>query len=137
MIGTQVKDWMSDGVLTISPEATLDEAYDLMEDNNIRRIPVSVDGRAIGLISRGDVRAAMTSLDATRQSVNGPPVGPTEVRELMTPEPITISEDSSLALAAQTMLQLKVSGLPVVDAEGLLIGVLSESDLFRYIIATT
>ena len=52
----------------------------------------------------------------------------------MTPNPITIPQTASVALAAKTMLQLKVSGLPVVDDNGHLCGLLSESDLFRYIV---
>jgi CBS domain-containing protein len=54
----------------------------------------------------------------------------------MTPDPISIPYTASLGLAAQTMLQLRVSGLPVVDENGELCELLSESDLFRFIVHT-
>jgi len=132
--GTLVRDWMTEGVVCIAPDATVADASRLMETNGVRRLPVTRDGRAIGVLSFGDVRAAMSSLEA-QKVVGGESFAPA-VEDVMTPDPITIPPDASLALAAQTMLQLKVSGLPVVEDDGQLIGVISASDLFRYIIAT-
>jgi len=81
-----------------------------------------------GILSQGDVRAAKAAGDA-----GGVAQLPT-VEAIMTPHPITIPQSASVALAAKTMLKLKVSGLPVVNDDGRLCGILSESDLFRYIV---
>lgn len=132
--GTLVGDWMTEGVVCVAPDATIEDASRLMESDSVRRLPVTRDGRAVGVLSAGDLRAALSSLEA-QKVVGGEALVP-RVEEVMTPDPITIPPDASLALAAQTMLQLKVSGLPVVDEDGQLIGVISASDLFRYIIAT-
>jgi CBS domain-containing protein len=53
------------------------------------------------------------------------------VGEIMTPNPISILESASLAEAAGILDSKKITGLPVVDADGLLVGVLSQTDLVR------
>jgi CBS domain-containing protein len=53
------------------------------------------------------------------------------VGEIMTPNPISIIETASLAEAAGILDSRKITGLPVVDADGLLVGVLSQTDLVR------
>jgi CBS domain-containing protein len=51
----------------------------------------------------------------------------------MTPNPITIHEDATIGEAAWLMLEHKVSGLPVVSRAGKLIGIITESDIFRVV----
>lgn len=53
------------------------------------------------------------------------------VGELMTPEPIVIREDEPLARAAMLLDEHRITGLPVVDAAGILVGVVTQSDLLR------
>jgi len=128
-----VQEWMSETVISVSPDTSLDAAADLMETQGIRRLTV-VDGKLLtGILSLGDVRVAKASAAADMIDFAQLP----QARDLMTPDPISIPYPASLSLAAQTMLQLKVSGLPVVDEQGDLCGLLSESDLFRYIAENT
>jgi len=54
------------------------------------------------------------------------------VREKMTPDPVTVTPDCSVRLAASLMLAHKIGGLPVVD--GTVVGMLTESDLFRFLV---
>lgn len=56
---------------------------------------------------------------------------PFTVGELMTPDPIVISEDSQVDDCVRMLEESEISGLPVVDADGLLVGVISESDIVR------
>ena len=128
-----VENWMTTTVVAAAPDTTLEEADNLLTEQGIRRLAVVDDGRLTGVLSLGDVRAAKASAAADMDGTAPQPI----VRDLMTPDPITIPPTASLGLAAQTMLQLKVSGLPVVDDNGDLCGLLSESDLFRYIVAST
>lgn len=53
------------------------------------------------------------------------------VRNIMTPRVITIEPDATIAQAVRLMLQHRISGLPVVDASGKLVGIVSEGDLLR------
>ncbi len=128
-----VRDWMTLDVITASSDTTLDAADAMLDDEGIRRLAVVDDELLTGVLSLGDVRAAKATASADMTDFSEQPL----VGELMTPEPITIPDTASLGLAAQTMLQLKVSGLPVVDEDGKLCGLLSASDLFRYIVKTT
>lgn len=125
----QVRDWMTPNVISVPPTASIAEADDLMSSRNIRRLAVLNGAELAGILSQGDVRAAK----ATAGEVPDVAKLPT-VEAIMTPHPITIPQTASVALAAKTMLQLKVSGLPVVNDSGELCGILSESDLFRYIV---
>jgi acetoin utilization protein AcuB len=125
-----VRDWMTANVISVSPATTLDEADELMQSRGIRRLAVVDNEVLAGILSQGDVRAAKASAAADFSEFNRT----TTVEAIMSPNPITIPETATVALAAKTMLQLKVSGLPVVNQLGELRGVLSESDLFRYIV---
>jgi CBS domain-containing protein len=60
-----------------------------------------------------------------------PPVEPDIVGDLMTPEPFVVRADAGLATAASLMDHHDVSGLPVVDGSGTLVGVISDADLLR------
>lgn len=53
------------------------------------------------------------------------------VREVMTPDPITVGADEPIQTAARLLEENEISGLPVVDSGGVLVGVLAESDLVR------
>ncbi len=127
-----VRDWMTANVISVLPTTSIAEADEIMQSKGIRRLAVVENSELTGILSQGDVRAAMAAGTAQGDVSPAPSVG-----AIMTPNPITISETATIALAAKIMLQLKVSGLPVVNEGGTLRGILSESDLFRYIVAQT
>jgi CBS domain-containing protein len=130
-----VKDWMSRDVVSISPETTLPEAHRLMTEKRIRRLPVLQDGRLAGMVTYGDVRGAEPS-GATSLSIWEVNYLLTrlKVEEIMTPDPITIYPEATIGEAAQIMLKHKISGLPVVTWEGDLVGIITESDIFRMVV---
>ncbi|HXV99313.1 MAG TPA: CBS domain-containing protein [Anaerolineae bacterium] len=130
-----VKDWMTREVITISPKTTLPEAHHLMITKQIRRLPVLKNKRLVGIITRGDIRGAeasgATSLNIWELNYI---LAKLDVRKIMTPQPIIISPEATLAEAAQVMLKHKISGLPVVDKQGNLVGIITESDIFRLVV---
>jgi len=132
-----VKDWMSQDVITIDGDACcLPEAHRLMADNKIRRLPV-VDkhGRLVGIVTRGDVRGAEPS-QATSLSIweLNYLLANLKIADIMTPNPVTVSENSTIGEAANLMLEHKVSGLPVVNGARQLVGIITESDIFRMVV---
>lgn len=131
-----VKDWMSADVVTITPETTLPEAHQIMTTEEIRRLPVvDRDGRLIGIVSIGDVRGAEPS-PATSLSIwemNYLLLSLT-IDKIMTRNPRTITADATIAEAARTMLEHRISGLPVVDEEHRVIGIITESDIFSMVV---
>ncbi|MCL4297305.1 MAG: CBS domain-containing protein [Anaerolineae bacterium] len=130
-----VKDWMSREVITINPDMTLPEAHRLMTDHKIRRLPVLDKGRLVGIVTLGDVREAEPS-SATSLSIweVNYLLAKLKIGEIMTPKPITISAEETIGQAARLMLEKKVSGLPVVDEKQHVIGIITESDIFRMVV---
>jgi acetoin utilization protein AcuB len=130
-----VKDWMTRRVVTIYSETSLPEAHRLMLVNKIRRLPVLKMGHLVGIVTRGDVRGAeasgATSLNMCELAYI---LSKLDIEKIMTRNPITISPEATISEAAKIMLEQKVSGLPVVDEAGSLVGIITESDIFRLVV---
>ncbi len=130
-----VRDWMSRNVMTVTPETTLPEADKLMVSKTIRRLPVLENGRLVGIVTYGDIREARPSA-ATSLSIWELNYLVTRLRvgEMMTRDPITVSQDATIGEAAQLMLRHMIGGLPVIDNRGALVGIITESDIFRMVV---
>lgn len=131
-----VKDWMSNDVLIVKPDCSLPEAHQIMISEKIRRLPVTDDnGRLLGIITLGDVRSVSPS---PASSVNifdrNYVLSSLEVERVMTSDPATIYPDQTINEAAKIMLEKRISGLPVVDRDGRICGIITESDIFRMIV---
>ncbi len=129
-----VKDWMTADPISISPDTILPEAQRLMFAHKIRRLPVVSQGELVGIVTFGDLREAKPS-DASSLSVYELNflLDQLRVREIMTPDPVTLSPDDRIRSAAQLMLEKKVGGIPVLEG-GKLVGILTETDLCRMIV---
>jgi len=130
-----VSDWMTKEVITIAPETTVKEAHDIMNEKSIRRLPVVSQNKVVGIVTLGDIRGAEPS-KATSLSVweMNHLLANLKVFEIMTRNPATIHEDESIGEAARIMLEKKFSGLPVVDDSKHLLGIITESDIFRLVV---
>jgi len=131
-----VKNWMSSDVITVTPNTSLPEAHQIMVAEEIRRLPVvNNKGRLVGMITLGDVRGAQPS-PATSLSIweMNYLLSNLKVQKIMTPEPITIDCEATIGEAARIMLEQRVSGLPVVDDQGHVQGIITESDIFSMVV---
>jgi len=126
---------MSAPPITIDADATLPQACELLRKYQIRRLPVVENGKLVGIVTRGDLRGAQPS-EATTLSIweLNTLLAKLKIREIMTPDPVTIREDATIREAAQKMIDYKISGLPVVDKDGNLVGMITESDIFRLVV---
>jgi acetoin utilization protein AcuB len=129
---SEVQDWMTENPAVVSPDATLAAAYDLMLEREVRRLPV-VDHDLVGIITLGDIirHAPVAVEDAdteTRLLLTAKCV-----RDVATYDPITINPSATIQEAAERMLEYQVSGLPVVR-NGKVIGIITESDIFRLVV---
>ena len=130
-----VQDWMTRDVKTISPHTHLPDAHRLMTDEGIRRLPVVDHGHLVGVLTLGDVRGAEPS-EATSLSIweVNYLLAKMEIKKVMTRNPITIHPEATINEAAQVMLEHKVSGLPVVNQANEIVGIITESDIFRMVV---
>jgi CBS domain-containing protein len=129
-----VRNWMTPHPICALPEMTVPEAHKLMTEKRIRRLPVVKDGQLIGIVTLGDVRGAEPS-EATTLSVFelNYLLSKLTIDRIMTRHPVTIRPDETVYDAARLMLQKKIAGLPVVE-NGRVVGILTESDIFRMIV---
>ena len=133
-----VREWMSSDVITIDENTSMMKALHIMKENRIRRIPVTARGTLVGIVSDRDLKEASPSR-ATTLDVHELYYLLAEIRvkEIMTKNPITIHPDETVERAAVMMLEHKVSGLPVVNELNELVGVITQSDVFRAFVNIT
>ena len=133
LVHTLVKDCMTATVITVSPYDTLARAYELMMANRIRRLPVLDGDRLAGIITLSDLLEVKPPDPAHRLSLAevAHELARLVVSTLMRPKPICIFDNDTVGHAAELMLENKIGGLPVIDAEQHLVGMLTESNLFR------
>ncbi len=135
MIQTLVRDWMTQNPVTVRPETKIMEAYQLMVADRIRRLPIVVRDQLIGIVTLSDLyQVKPFDMAGEQEETLYQRMEQMTVEEVMVPGPITITEDATIREAAQTMLENKISGLPVIEsAGGNLVGIITESDIFRIV----
>jgi CBS domain-containing protein len=131
----KVREWMTSPVLTVTPTHSISGAHQIMKDNGIRRLPVVEEDKLVGIVTIGDVREASPS-DATTLSIWELNYlwSQLTVGKIMSSNVLTVTPDSTMLDAAEIMMNQKVSGLPVVNYDGDLVGMLTESDIFRMLV---
>jgi CBS domain-containing protein len=130
-----VKDWMTSKVITVDIHTALPDAHKLMRSHKIRRLPVLDGDTVVGIVTRSDIREASPS-DATSLSVWELHylLSKLTMGDIMTPKPVVILPTATIRDAARLMYSHKIGGLPVVDTDGQLQGIITESDIFRILI---
>jgi CBS domain-containing protein len=152
---TLVRDVMTAHVATLRPDQTIAEAADLLADGRYGAMPVlDADGRLVGLLRDEDLIVSearvhvptfinflgatiplpgqMEHLEDELQRASGANVG-----EVMDTEPETIAADATLEDLATLMHRRDVTHVPVVDADGRVLGIVARGDLVRFIARTT
>ncbi len=129
-----IREHMATKVATVSPDTPIMEARKAMKEHNVRRLPVTEDGRLVGIVTEGDIQEAGPS-DATSLNVweLNYLLGQITVKEVMTKEVLTVGPDDTIEEAALIMRENQVAGLPVME-EGSLVGIITESDVLDTII---
>ncbi len=103
-------------VVTVTPDDSVETARSIMREMNISGLPVVVEGRLVGIITRRDVYFAENGNQA--------------VKEVMTKDVITVSPDITPQEARKIMSRYKIEKLPVVDDSGRLVGLITAKDVF-------
>jgi acetoin utilization protein AcuB len=125
---------MTRKVVTIHKEANIFEAKEKLKQHDIRHLPVvSPDNRLIGIVTDRDIRSALPSIilhDYDSREERDRLAG-LKVDDIMTQKPITVSPTNVIQDVLLLLQKSKVGALPVVNQDGILIGIISIRDLMR------
>jgi acetoin utilization protein AcuB len=133
-----VGNWMSKNVITVDVDDSMHAAMKLMKENGIRMIPVLKKDKLVGVVTDRDLKRASAS-DATTLDVHELLylISKIKVQNVMTKDPVTVPYNYTVEETAAVLLKHKISGAPVVDQNGKVVGVITQTDLFRVLIALT
>ena len=110
----EVRDWMTADPVSVAPDALLAEAYKLMEENEVRRLPVVNKSRElVGILTRNDLLQHVPFFPDEDELKDELPYIAMTVEEATSYDPISIESTDTVQDAAELMLEAKVSGLPV------------------------
>jgi len=135
----RVERWMTPNPVSLRTTDSLARAIDLMKEKKIRRIPIVSDtGKLVGIVSDRDLKdvspSRATTLDIWELHYV---LDKLKLGDIMTKKPWTVTPDMPIEKAALLMLEKRVEGLPVLDAKGALVGILTEGDIFRALVELT
>jgi CBS domain-containing protein len=122
-MGYQVKDIMKKSVVSLGREDQLRDAYNLMVAHQMRHLIVVDCGRPCGVVSERDIFLK------SRHGFFGLEIPTITLGEVMSSALHTVSPGADLATAAHDMVSLRIGSLPVVDAAGFLLGLVTRTDL--------
>jgi acetoin utilization protein AcuB len=123
---------MKHPVITVRPHDSILHARETIEEHRINQLPVTVDGRLVGIVTDRDLRDAFPSVfetaTRTKRSAKGddPAVIPTE--DVMSRNVVAMSPADLVVDAARLMRRQRIGAIPVVDG-GRVVGILTRSDL--------
>jgi CBS domain-containing protein len=126
----KVVDIMTKDPLIVTPSETIAQADELMAVSKIRQLPVVKGGELVGIITDRDIRSFLggsifSASEARERALH------TQIWQVMTTDPLTLSPDNELREAVELFVEEKVGGIPVVGkAEGL-VGIVTNVDVLR------
>ena len=131
-----VKNWMSKDLVTIEEEDSMQHALTLMKERQIRMLPVLKKGELVGVVSDSDLKRASAS-DATLLDIHELLylISKIKVHDIMTRNPITVPDDYTVEETAQILMEHNISGVPVTDCNGKLVGIITRNDIFKILIS--
>jgi acetoin utilization protein AcuB len=133
-----VKGWMTSDILTVDEDTSMMKASQIMKENNIRRLPVMRKGKLVGMVTDRDIKEASPS-KATTLDVHELYylLSELKLKDIMSKGLVTIGPEETVEKAAVKMLEHRISGLPVVNDKGKLVGIITQGDIFKVLVSLT
>jgi CBS domain-containing protein len=144
-----VQKYMTKKVLTVGPDEPIHMAIMLMTDNKVSRVVVTRNRKPVGIITGRDLLPISllfgTGINGHRWHISEPAKAhrreqiliPSGIKaiflamDVMKYDPITITSDSDLSEAAHLMMRNRISGIPVVDSDNILAGIITKTDIIK------
>lgn len=123
---------MTKNPMTVTADTKVDEVAHLMKKHNFRRLPVVDDGKLVGFLSDNDLMRVAPSPATTlsRYEINSL-LAKICVRDIMKKDVVSVNVDATIEEAALIMYKNKIGGMPVVSNMGAVVGVITETDIFK------
>ena len=116
----RIRSLMIKDPITVSDRTSVQEAIHLMQENAIRHLPVvNASEKLVGWVTLSDMKQGLLPAVVTGLSL----------ADLMIKDPITIHPDADVETAAQIIYQRKIGGMPVVDGDDKVLGVITVTDI--------
>jgi len=125
----KARDYMVTEVATVYPNDTISHARNLMLERGVKRLlVVDKEGKLVGILTLRDI---VRILSSRRVPWKWRSLEDSLIGTYMTKDPVTVTPDTTIYEAAKLMIELGISGLPVVRSNSL-VGLLTKTDLIRY-----
>ncbi len=126
----KVAEVMTENPVTLEPDDTISQAEDLMDQHDIRQLPVVEGTELVGIITDRDIRSFLSGKlfgtpEEREKAMN------TKISTVMTTKPISLLPDDDLREAVELLIEEKVGGIPVVDEDEGLVGIVTQVDILR------
>ena len=127
-----VRDCMKSPVFTVTPDTLIDNAMETMCEKHVRRLPVVENGKLVGLVTRKTIIEATPS-PSTALTFWGLhyQLSCMKVRDVMITDVIVVHPDDTIKEVLVTSEKHRIGTFPVVDANGNLVGILTNTDLLH------
>lgn len=126
---------MTENVLTVQKNDDLHEVVELLNRNKIRHIPVVDGAEVIGIISRSDInRLTFGSLFDNQEGADEAVLTMLSIPQVMTGKPRLVTSDQSIKEVAEIFATEEFHALPVTDERGKLAGIVTTTDVIRYML---
>ena len=130
-----VKDQMTVNPVTVTSATTIADAAELMKKHRFRRLPVVDIGKLVGIVTDRDLRKASPS-SATTLSVHEADylLSKALIKDIMTKKVLSIGSEATIEEAALVMYNNRIGGVPVVDKNQDVVGIITETDIFKCLV---
>jgi acetoin utilization protein AcuB len=131
-----IRNFMTKNVITIDDQESMPKAIQLLKQHKINMMPVTHAGKLVGVITDRDLKQASPS-QATDLDIHELKylLAKIKIKDVMTQDIITVPPDFTIEEAAEVLMHRNISGAPVVDDHGEMVGIITSADLFKALIA--
>jgi acetoin utilization protein AcuB len=134
-----VKGWMNTHVITVRDETAMARAAITMKEKKIRTLPVvNKDGKLVGIVTDRDLKDASPSKATTLNVYElNFLISRLKTKDIMSQDLVFVRPDETIEFAAILMLDNRISSLPVINHDGALVGIITQTDIFRALVDIT